>query len=175
MNEGQTMNAVVMGIGNPLLGDDGFGVEVAQRVRHLFAASHELSDVEVVDGGSQGLYLLPYLQGRTHIIVADAIAFGGRPGEVVRLTADQVPARLQVKMSEHQVGFNEVLALLRLLGEEPREFVFFGVEPKSNHWADPLSPEVEAAILPVAEQIKAQVELWKGNAHATDERDSRAQ
>lgn len=150
------MNAVVLGIGNPLLGDDGFGVEVARQLKD----ARELNGVEVVDGGSQGLYLLPYLQGRTHIIVADAIAFGGQPGEIVRLEAAQVPARLQVKMSEHQVGFNEVLALLKLLGETPQEFVFFGVQPKCNEWAEPMTPEIAAAVVPVVEQIKAEVRSW---------------
>ena len=85
---------VVLGIGNPLLGDDGFGVEVARRLaRRLKGSPSELSGVEIVDGGSQGLYLLPYLQGQSHIIVADAITFGGQPGEIVRLTADRSEER----------------------------------------------------------------------------------
>ena len=168
MNE---LNAVVLGIGNPLLGDDGFGVEVARRLR----AARDLDDIEIVDGGSQGLYLLPYLQGRTHIIVADAIAFGGRPGEVVRLRAEQIPARLQIKMSEHQVSFQEVLALMQLLGEAPREFVFFGVQPKCNEWAEPMSPEVAAAVEPVIDRIREEVAIWRRELHGTDERHSRAQ
>jgi hydrogenase maturation protease len=157
---------LVLGIGNPLLGDDGFGVEVARRLKE----AGEVAGVEIVDGGSQGLYLLPYLQGRSHIIVADAIAFGGEPGEIVRLNADQIPARLQVKVSEHQISFHEVLALMQLLGEEPEEFVFFGVEPKSNEWGDGLSPEIAAAVDPVIEKIKEQIAIWKGGANGTDER-----
>ena len=153
------MNAVVLGIGNPLLGDDGFGVEVARQLQTNHA--RDFDGIEIVDGGSQGLYLLPYLQGRTHIIVADAIAFGGQPGEIIKLDAAQVPARLQIKMSEHQVGFNEVLALLQLLGETPERFVFFGVQPKCNEWAEPLTPEIAAAIPPVVEQIKAEVQTWR--------------
>ncbi|MBI1763467.1 MAG: hydrogenase maturation protease [Acidobacteria bacterium] len=148
------LNAIVLGIGNPLLGDDGFGVEVARQLKDT------LDDIEIVDGGSQGLYLLPYLQGRTHIIVADAIAFGGQPGEIVKLDAAQVPAKLRHKISEHQIGFNEVLALLQLLGETPREFLFFGVQPKHHEWAAPLSDEVAAAIPQVVEQIKTHVQSW---------------
>lgn len=156
---------VVLGIGNPLLGDDGFGVEVARRLIRASQDSPELSGVEIVDGGSQGLYLLPYLQGRSHIIVADAIAFGGLPGEIVRLTADQIPARLQVKLSEHQVAFHEVLALMQLLGEEPEEFLFFGVEPKSNEWGDAMSEEVAAAVEPVIQQIQAQLAKWRNQTN----------
>jgi hydrogenase maturation protease len=157
---------LVLGIGNPLLGDDGFGVEVARRLKE----AGELAGVEIVDGGSQGLYLLPYLQGRSHIIVADAIAFGGAPGEIVRLNADQIPARLQVKVSEHQISFHEVLALMQLLGEDPKEFIFFGVEPKSNEWGDGLSPEIAAAVDPVIEKIKEQIAIWKGETYGIDER-----
>jgi hydrogenase maturation protease len=149
---------LVLGIGNPLLGDDGFGVEVAQRLE----AANELADVEIIDGGTQGLYLLPYLQGRSHVIVADAIAFGGKPGEIVKLNADQIPARLQAKISEHQISFQEVMALMQLLGEQPQEFVFFGVEPKSNEWGDGLSPEIAAAVEPVIEKIKEQIAVWRG-------------
>ncbi|MCI0390899.1 MAG: HyaD/HybD family hydrogenase maturation endopeptidase [Acidobacteria bacterium] len=156
---------LVLGIGNPLLGDDGFGVEVVRRLK----AAGEEADVEIVDGGSQGLYLLPYLQGRSHIIVADAIAFGGKPGEIVRLNVDQIPARLHMKVSEHQISFHEVLALTELLGEQPEEFVFFGAEPKSNEWGDGLSPEIAAAVDPVIERIKEQIAIWKGGANGTDE------
>lgn len=166
------MNAVVLGIGNPLLGDDGFGVEVARQLkvaRDLDVSNDAIwDDVEIVDGGSQGLYLLPYLQGRSHIIVADAIAFGGLPGQTIQLNAADVPARLQIKMSEHQVGFNEVLALLQLMGETPTDFVFFGVQPKCNEWAEPMTPEVAAAVAPVVEQIKAHVKTWR-QPHGTDE------
>ena len=65
------MNAVVLGIGNPLLGDDGFGVEVARQLQTNHA--RDFDDIEIVDGGSQGLYLLPYLQGRTHVIVSMSV------------------------------------------------------------------------------------------------------
>jgi hydrogenase maturation protease len=164
------MNAIVLGIGNPLLGDDGFGVEVARRLRE----AEKWNDVEIVDGGSQGLYLLPYLQGRTHIIVADAIVFGGEPGQIACFSAEQVPARLSLKMSEHQVTFHEVLALMRLLGERPKEFLFFGVEPRSNEWGDGLSRQVGDAVDPVVARIKDQIKTWR-QADGTNERHSAAE
>ncbi|MEW6127231.1 MAG: hydrogenase maturation protease [Acidobacteriota bacterium] len=163
MEEG--MNLVILGIGNPLLGDDGFGVEVARRCK----TCNDLAGVDVVDGGSQGLYLLPYLKDRTHIIVADAIAFGGTPGEIVRLDAEQVPAKLSVKMSEHQVSFHEVLALMQLLNYQPQEFVFFGVQPKSHLWGEPMCAEVASSIDAVVEKITAQVNRWRNHTNGTHE------
>jgi hydrogenase maturation protease len=170
IGQAEMMNAIVLGIGNPLLGDDGFGVEVARRLRE----AEKWNDVEIIDGGSQGLYLLPYLQGRTHIIVADAVDFGGEPGQIACFSAEQVPARLSLKMSEHQVTFHEVLALMRLLGERPKEFLFFGVEPRSNEWGDGLSKQVGDAVDPVVARIRDQIKTWR-QADGTDERHSAAE
>lgn len=156
------METLVLGIGNPLLGDDGFGVEVIRRLRE----QADLPDAELLDGGAVGLYLLPHLEGRSRILVVDAINFGGQPGQVVRLQASEIPARLALKLSEHQVTFHEVLALMELMKIKPREFIFIGVQPRSNGWGESLSPEVAAAIPGVIEQVKSQIQIWRCAAHA---------
>jgi hydrogenase maturation protease len=148
---------LILGIGNPLLGDDGFGVEVVRRLGNRAG----LAGVEVLDGGASGLYLLPYLEGKSHILVIDAIDFGGVAGEMIRLSADEVPAFLGAKLSEHQVTFHEVLALMKLLEINPREFLFVGVQPAANRWGDALSPDVEMAIGAVIEEVLDQVRVWK--------------
>jgi hydrogenase maturation protease len=149
-------DALVLGIGNPLLGDDGFGVEVVRRLRE----QPQPSGVEFLDGGALGLSLLPHLEGRTHVLVVDAIDFGGRPGQVVRLDAADIPACRGLKLSEHQVTFHEVLGLMDLIEIRPRELLFVGVQPRSTHWGDPLSREVEAAIGPVMDEIGRQLASW---------------
>jgi hydrogenase maturation protease len=150
-------NVLVLGIGNPLLGDDGFGVEVVRRLRER----NRTTAVEFLDGGSLGLGLLPYLEGRSHILVVDAIDFGGRPGEVVRLGAAEIPAYGGLKLSEHQVPFREVLGLMDMLGVKPRELRIVGVQPRSTDWGAPLSSEVEAAIPVVLEEIERQIAQWE--------------
>jgi hydrogenase maturation protease len=183
---------LVLGIGNPLLGDDGFGVEVIRRFRQQngdcpdFCAptgrhrqmvgdstrmglsplpQKDRLPAEFLDGGTAGLCLLPYLEGRTHILVVDAIDFGGRPGEIVRLGAAEIPAYCELRLSEHQVTFREVLGLMDLMELKPRELLFVGVQPRSADWGDPLSPEVEAAIPAVLEVIEKQVEGWRGTSN----------
>ena len=153
---------LVLGIGNPLLGDDGFGVEVIRRLRQQQGPPF----VEFLDGGTAGLYLLPNLEGRSHVLVVDAIDFGGRPGQVVRLHAAEIPAYHGLKLSEHQVTFHEVLALMDLMEVKPRELLFVGVQPCSTYWGDPLSREVEAAIPGVIEEIGRQLASW-GSADCT--------
>ena len=159
-------DVLVLGIGNPLLGDDGFGVEVVRRLREQTGPPC----VEFLDGGTAGLYLLPHLEGRSHILVVDAIEFGGRPGQVVRLGAAEIPAYRGLKLSEHQVTFQEVVALMDLMEIKPRELLFVGVQPRGTHWGDPLSREVEAAIPGVMEEIGRQLASWGSAASAVDSR-----
>ena len=156
---------LILGIGNPLLGDDGFGVEVVRRLRNRA----DPSAVEILDGGACGVYLLPHLEGRSHILVVDAIDFGGSPGRMIRLDCTQVPALLSLKLSEHQVTFHEVLALMELLNIKPKEFLFIGVQPKDSRWGAPLSPEVAASVAPVMEEIGGQIRDWENSAHAVSQ------
>ncbi len=152
-----TTEILILGIGNPLLGDDGFGVEVVRRLRGRAG----LAGVEVLDGGASGLYLLPYLEGKSHVLVVDAINFGGAAGQRIRLSADEVPSFLSPKLSEHQVTFHEVLGLMKLLAISPSEFIFIGVQPAGSGWGDALSPEVESAVDSVIEEVIDQVRAWK--------------
>jgi hydrogenase maturation protease len=165
------MNTLVLGIGNPLLGDDGFGVEVVRRLRERGG----LPSAEVLDGGSIGLYLLPHLEGRSHVLVVDAIDFGGTPGEMVRLRSEQIPSYVGLKVSEHQVTFHEVLALMDLLDIKPQEFLFFGVQPKGNSWGQPMSTEVSASVEPTVKRVVSQIESWRDTDHDGHERSSHPQ
>ncbi len=147
---------LVLGIGNPLLGDDGLGVEIVRRLRERKGPPR----AEFLDGGTAGLGLLANLEGRSHVLVADAIDFGGRPGQVVRLRSTEVPAYGGLKLSEHQATFHEVLALMDLMEIKPQELLLLGVQPRRTDWGAPLSREVEAAIPVVMEEIGRQLERW---------------
>ncbi len=151
------IDILVVGLGNSLLGDDGLGVEVISRLRTRSLQPR----VELLDGGTAGLYLLPHLEGRSHILVVDAVDIGGRPGQLVRLQASEIPTRIGLKLSEHQVTFCEVLALMDLVGVAPAEFLLLGVQARSRCWGDPLSPEVEAAISRATEEIMEQLARWR--------------
>jgi hydrogenase maturation protease len=161
---GYVKDILVLGIGNPLCGDDGFGVEVVRRLR----AQEGPPGVEFLDGGTLGLYLLPHLEGRSHVLVVDAIDFGGPPGQVIRLRSADIPADHGLKLSEHQVTFREVLALMDLIEIKPQELLFVGVQPRSTHWGDPLSREAEAAIPGVIEEIRRQLASWGSAACAVN-------
>lgn len=85
---------VVMGLGNLLWADEGFGVRVAER---LYAHYHWPEDVEIVDGGTQGLNLLGYVESASHLLILDAIDYGLEPGTLRTYAGERIPAYLSAK------------------------------------------------------------------------------
>jgi hydrogenase maturation protease len=131
MSDTATPSTLIVGLGNPLRGDDGIGMRVVQAL-----GERELpSDVEVMDGGTQGLGLVPLLEGRQRLIVIDAAEVGRAPGQFVCFTPDE--ARLlgdDPWLSVHAAGLREVLFLAQALGMLPDEVIIFGVQPASLAW-----------------------------------------
>ncbi len=152
------MKVGVIGIGNPLLGDDGFGVEVIKKLEKTLGESPE---VELIDGGSLGIYLLPYLEDKTHLIVVDVVNFGGKPGEIRKFSLEEIPGYIHLKVSEHQITFHEVVALMSLLNIKPIESVLIGVQPRENRWGGQMSDEVKNAIDIVVNEVKRQIDKWR--------------
>ncbi|GMV10825.1 MAG: hypothetical protein ABS52_11750 [Gemmatimonadetes bacterium SCN 70-22] len=148
---------VVIGLGNPIMGDDGFGLAALDALRALWAPTAE---VEFVDGGTWGLSLLPVVERAERLLLLDAIECGGTPGTVVRLRDDEIPSYLMTKVSPHQVDMREVLALAALRGRAPAEVVAIGAQPAVVELVGTLSPEVAAAVEAVAVAAVGQLEAW---------------
>jgi len=120
------MSILVIGLGNVLMRDEGIGVRVAEELE----CRYELPDfVEVIDGGTSGTELLEPMRGVDHLIVADAINTGAEVGTIVRITDEQVPAFFQTKISNHQLGLSDLLAVLRVTEEEPESVAIIGLVP----------------------------------------------
>lgn len=136
---------VVLGIGNVLWADEGFGVRGVESLQRRYRfAPH----VELVDGGTQGLYLTPYVQRAKRLLILDAIDYGLPPGTLRRIDGDDVPRFLGAKkMSLHQTGFQEVLQLALLTGQFPDEIVLIGCQPEAfDDYGGSLRPVVRAAL-----------------------------
>ena len=136
---------VVLGIGNILWADEGFGPKTVGRLKERNAVSPE---VELVDGGTQGLYLLPLIQDTARLVVFDAVDFGKMPGEIVVLRNDEIPAYFgQRPLSLHQTAFTDVLAAAALTGALPEAITLIGVQFENiDEWGGGLSPAVAVAI-----------------------------
>jgi hydrogenase maturation protease len=121
-------DTLVLGIGNVLWADEGFGVRA---VAALNAGWRFPESVTFMDGGTQGLYLLPHVQAARRLLVFDAVDYQLEPGTLQVLRDGAIPAYLGVgKMSLHQSSFQEVLSLAMLSGECPESAVLVGVQPK---------------------------------------------
>lgn len=132
----------VIGLGNPLMGDDGFGLVALARLRDEWT----LDGVELADGGTWGMSLLPLIEDADRVVLLDAIASGADPGDVVVLERERLPIYLTRKLSPHQVDMRDVLATAEWRGKLPEETVAIGVEPSVVKMGLELSPEVEKAV-----------------------------
>jgi len=148
---------LILGLGNILLQDEGLGVRAVERL----AARYRLPPgVQVMDGGVMGLDLLPYLEGVSHLLIADAVQTGRPPGSLVRLTGEAIPAALSLKMSMHQVGLQELLALAGFQGTLPEHVVLWGLEPASLDWGLELSAPIAAQIDALVDGLLGELRLW---------------
>jgi len=150
---------LILGIGNILWADEGFGVRCVEALNTAYQFGN---DVTVMDGGTQGLYLLPYLEDARRLIVFDAVDYGKTPGEIVIAKDDEVPRFMGVKkMSLHQTGFQEVIACASLTDKLPESMVLIGVQPEQlEDFGGSLRPSVKAQI-PVAMNIALElVKEW---------------
>lgn len=121
------MDVLVLGIGNVLWADEGFGVRAVEVLHEAYECP---PGVELVDGGTQGLYLLDYVCSARRLIVFDAIDYGLPAGSLKVLRDADIPAWSAVKMSLHQTNFQEVLSLAQLKGRVPERMTLIGVQPE---------------------------------------------
>ena len=141
---------VVIGLGNPLMGDDGLGLAVLDELR----SGHALPEsVELVDGGTWGMNLLPIIEDANELILIDAIDDGQPPGTLVRLERDRLPRYLATKISPHQIDLRDVLGLAELRGTLPSNTVALGLQPESIVFGNSLSDVLRCRVGVLAKAV----------------------
>jgi hydrogenase maturation protease len=141
---------LVLGLGNVLLEDDGIGAAAVS----LLVDRYEVPPgVQVLDGGTLGLSLLPYLNDADAVILVDAVRADGAPGSFVRLTGDEVAPAVATRLSPHQVGVTDLLDGARWLGRYPRRVVLLGLVPDSMELVVGLSARVRSSLPELVERI----------------------
>ncbi len=151
--------ALVLGIGNVLWADEGFGVRCVEALHERYDAP---PGVRFVDGGTQGLYLVSLVREVERLLVLDAVDFGDPPGTLHVLVGAEVPRyAIAKKLSMHQVGFQDVLAAAELLGAAPREVVLVGVQPAVlEDFGGSLTPTVAARLDEALDAAVRQLTQW---------------
>lgn len=126
--ERRSGRTVVLGLGNILLSDEGIGVRVVEALQERYTFD---PPVEIVDGGTMGLDLLPYFEPEGKVLIIDAVDFGKPPGHLGVLENDRIPSVLRSKLSAHHIGLNDLLAAARLVDSAPKLVSLIGIQPKS--------------------------------------------
>ncbi|MBK1635113.1 hydrogenase expression/formation protein [Rhodovulum adriaticum] len=150
---------LVLGIGNVLWADEGFG----PRCVEALAASHALPpSVRLLDGGTQGLYLLPFIEAADALLIFDAVDYGLAPGTLKIVRDDEVPAFMGAKkMSLHQTGFQDVLATAAFKGCSPARMTLIGCQPEElEDYGGGLRDSVAAQIAPALTAGIAELAGW---------------
>jgi hydrogenase maturation protease len=154
MATSERVRTVVIGLGNPLMGDDGVGIAALERLR---ATWHLPDGVELVDGGTWGMNLLPIIEDADQVLLIDAIKTGAQAGTEVVIPRARLPRYLATKISPHEVDLCDVLALAELRGTLPDDTVAVGLEPErvelSSELSEPLRARLDALVAAVVRQL----------------------
>ena len=148
---------LVLGIGNVLWADEGFGVRA---VEALHAAFTFPPGVWLQDGGTLGLNLYEPVASARRVLVFDAIDYGLPPGTLKLLRGAEVPAWGRTKLSPHQTGFNDVLAIAQMNGRAPEAIVAIGVQPLElsdfgGSLREPVRARIPEAVALAAQELAA--------------------
>jgi len=150
-------NILILGLGNLLLRDEGLGMRALECLQERYDLPQ---DVTCVDGGVLGLQILAYMEGVTHLLVIDAVQTGQVPGTLVRLEGEEIPKTLSLKLSMHQIRFEDVLAISHLQGTVPPRLVVWGLEPAVIESGLDLSHPVEAQLEHLVEEVVGELRKW---------------
>ncbi len=137
--------ALVLGVGNLLWADEGFGVRCVEALDRHYTRP---DTVTVADGGTQGLYLVDLLREHDPVVIFDAVDFGDAPGTLRLVRDEDIPAFVGAhKMSLHQAGLQDVIACARLLGGCASNMLLIGVQPvELDDYGGSLRPAVRERI-----------------------------
>jgi hydrogenase maturation protease len=150
--------ALVIGIGNVLWADEGFGVRAVEALHAAYAFPE---GVVLMDGGTLGLSLYDEVAQSPRVLVFDAVDYRLPPGTLKVLRDDEVPAWGKAKLSPHQVGFNDVLALAALQGKGPQRITVIGVQPEVlDDFGGSLRPSVRARLPEAVVLGAAELAAW---------------
>lgn len=141
----------ILGIGNLLLGDEGFGTYVIQYLEEHFSFP---SNVQLMDGGTAGIYMAPFFEEVDRLIVVDVVALDAPAGTVHMYEGKELKgANIQMRMSPHQLGILEILEICKLRDQSPEEIHFIGVVPAEIGTGMGLSDRLAPKVAEVAAKI----------------------
>ena len=166
MSEVPVLETVVIGVGNPLMGDDGLGIAALERLRNGWTFQPHL---DLLDGGTWGLNLLPHVEQARRVLFIDAINADEEPGTLIELAREDIPRFLARKLSPHQIDVKEVLALAELRGTLPEELLAIGLQPASVEMRTSLSPVLASRLDDLVACVIRRLQAWGYGVRAVED------
>lgn len=151
------MKTIVLGIGNTLISDDGVGVHILNKLNDEYTFP---DNVTLIDGGTKGLDLLPFIEGSDRLLIVDAANFNKEPGTIDTITGDDIPQFLSMKLSMHQIGLPDMLFAAKLMEIAPSEVCLIGIQPKSMETGTELSEEINARFDALFDKVLEKLDDW---------------
>ncbi len=150
---------IVLGLGNTLNRDEGLGVFALKRLEERFGRKYP--QIEFLDGGALGLNLLPWVEEASHLLVLDSmVSRFSLPGSVMELAKDEIPLYRNIKMSDHQITFQEVLGLAKFRDKFPEYLHLVGAQPVDLSIGYGISPQIEAVMPEILTRAERVLREW---------------
>jgi hydrogenase maturation protease len=148
----------VLGIGNTLFSDEGVGIHLLPILVEEFKADE---NIEIIEGLTDGMRLLGPVEDAENLIIIDAINAGREPGTIISLKGEEIPAYFGIKMSIHQLGFQEVLLAAKMRERYPKQIAMIGMQPASLELGIELTDTNRAKLPDLAKAVIDQVNAWR--------------
>lgn len=158
MNRKVTPQITILGIGNTLFSDEGVGIHLLPLLEKALA---DYENIDIIEGLTDGMRLLGPVEDAENLIIIDAINAGKEPGTIITLVRDEIPAYFGIKMSIHQIGFQEVLMAAKLRERYPNQIVMFGMQPTSLQLGVELTETNQKKLGELRDVVISQVNSWR--------------
>ncbi|WP_147533691.1 HyaD/HybD family hydrogenase maturation endopeptidase [Bacillus marasmi] len=157
-NSSSENKITILGIGNSIFSDEGVGVHILPLLEELYKDDQS---IEIIEGSTDGMKLLGPVEDTDYLLVIDAINAGKSGGEIIVLKGEEIPAYFGIKMSIHQLGFQEVLFAAKLRERYPKNITMVGMQPSCLDLGVQLSPVNQAKLTDLAKAVQHQIQVWR--------------
>ena len=153
-----TNEITILGIGNIILSDEGFGVRVVEYLQEYFNFP---DNVALIDGGTLGVELTQFITGTKKLLIIDSIDGGKPSGTMFHLEGDEIRTHFSEKLSAHEVGIQDVLTILELTGKPVPEVIVIGAQPFSLEAGVELTPQMKSLLPTIADKALEILKRWQ--------------
>ena len=148
----------VLGIGNTILSDEGFGVRVVEFLRDNYDFPE---NVALIDGGTLGVELTHFIVGTQKLLIIDSIDGGAAPGTTFHLRDGEIFKHFTQKISAHEIGVQDILTTLEITGKKIPEVELIGAQPFSLDAGLELTPPMQKLLPVFAKKALEILRRWK--------------